>query len=158
MNFDTIWPLIQQLAVALVIPVAGAAGTFMVQKIKLASMNIKDKESNKITLACQVGVQAAQQKFKAGMIKDKKSEALLTTTKILDGAKVKYDPLLLGELIEAQVWDVLNSPAVNPAPIVVAPTIPPTPVVPSPTIVTPVKPPVTTPSTPSHSSEPIAYG
>jgi hypothetical protein len=153
MNFDTIWPLIQQLVVALIIPVAGATGTFMVQKIKLASMNIKDNESKKITLALKTGVEAAEQKYKAKMITDKKADALTTAQKILDGAKIKYDGALLKELVEAQVWDVINSPAVS------TPTLPVTPiVVPSPTIVTPVKPPVVAPSTPPHSSEPIAYG
>jgi hypothetical protein len=91
--------------------------TFLIQRIKLNSMGIKGANLDSIKLIAAVSVQSAQQKYRAGMVKDKKMSAMETAKKLCAKQGLKISDDLLSELIESGVWDEINSPKAtgNPA-------------------------------------------
>jgi len=93
--------------------------TFLIQRIKLNSMGIKGANLESIKLIAAVSVQSAQQKFRAGMVKDKKMSAMETAKKLCEKQGLKISDDLLSELIESGVWDEINSPKAtgNPSPM-----------------------------------------
>ena len=109
------------------VPLAGilvALGTLATQKIKLYSMSIKGIKLDALKFICTTSVQSAQQKYKAGMIKDKKASAMETAKKLCVKQGISITDALLSELIESGVWDEINSPAAA-APIVAVPVVKP---------------------------------
>ena len=123
MDFTVIWTLVQQIAVVSLVPIAGALGTWLVQKIKLQSLNIKGDKWEKIKLISKVSVQSSEQQFKANKISDKKAHAIATAKRLLNDNGIKIDDDLLSELIESEVWTEINSPTINPT-IVSLPSYP----------------------------------
>jgi hypothetical protein len=117
---EQIWTLIAQLGTVALVPLAGFLSTLLIQQIKLSTMQIKGTTLDSLKLITAVSVQGAQQKFKAGMIKDKKAAAMETAKKLCEKQKIKITDDLLSELIESGVWDELNSPSAT-TPIITIP-------------------------------------
>lgn len=116
---DELWKLIGQIGVVLLVPIAGALGAILVQKIKLQALNIKGDVWEKTKLITKISVQSAEQQGKVKEIPDKKIYALGVAKKLLKAENIKLDDTLLSEIIESEVWETLNSPKANPVPSVV---------------------------------------
>jgi len=102
----SMWTLIQQIGMVFLVPIAGALGVLIVQKIKLAGMQVKDGIWESIKLIVKTAVFASEQKFKAGMITNRKENAMRMSKKFLADKKIKIDEDLLSELIEAEVGEL----------------------------------------------------
>jgi hypothetical protein len=122
----SLWILIQQIGMVLLVPIAGALGTLLVQKIRLASMQIKGTTWEDTKLIIKSSVFASEQKFKAGMIEDKKGNAMQMSKKLLLKRKIGMDEDLLSDLIEAELGELrainTTTTTVSPAPSITTTT------------------------------------
>ena len=122
--------LLVQIGTALFIPIAGALGLVMVQKIKLNALNIKGKTWDTTKLIINTAIMATEKQSKTGVVKkeDRKAYAMGVAARMLTSKGIKLDEDILSEMIEAQVWEVIT-PAVPVVPpsvtVVVPPVVPP---------------------------------
>jgi hypothetical protein len=103
------------MASASLIPIATGAGAFVVQKLKMQALNIKGDVFNKTQLAVKTAIFSAEQQGKSGKLttnSSKKDHATKLAKKLLEKQKIKVDPDVLSELIEANVWEEMTSPQV----------------------------------------------
>ena len=111
MDMNVVLSLLQQLGiVSLGASLVGAVGTWIVQKIKLQTLNIKGDTWEQTKLTIQVAVQATEQQLKDAGSAEKKAYCMGLSKKLLDSKGIKFDSDLLSTLVESQVWDKVNSP------------------------------------------------
>jgi hypothetical protein len=121
---DSIWQLIYQIGLVFLVPIAGALASLIIQQIqeiKLKSLKIVENTWEKTKLIVKSAVESSEQQYKAGMITDRKAHALEVSKRMLKDRKIKFDETLLSELIEAQVWNSFNSPAIKKTDVLILP-------------------------------------
>lgn len=118
----TIWTIIQQVGLALLVPIAAAVGLWISQKIKIQSQQIAENNQKLKDMIIQRSIFAAEQKYDEGQNEEKLNYALKIAEIMLKERKIKYNKLLLPSTIEAEIWTSLNSPSAKiGAAVVVAP-------------------------------------
>ena len=108
---ESIWNLIYQVGVISIVPIAGALATSIIYKIKLQSLSITTNTWEKVKVIVKIAVESSEQQYNSGAIVDRKAHALDVAKMMIAKRKLKFDEDMLSELIEAQVWSSLNSPA-----------------------------------------------
>lgn len=106
---ETLWRILEAISGVAIVPLMGFLTTLLIQKIKLQSQKIKGSKEEEIKLTVALAVSASEQLYKAGKINDRKEHAISTVKKILGKKKLNIDDDLLSELIEAEVWNSMNS-------------------------------------------------
>ena len=112
--------LLLNIGSASLIPLAGGVATFLIQKLKMNALNIKGDVWEKTQLAVKTAVFSAEQRGKSGKLttnNSKKNHALALAKALLKKQKIKVDPAVLSELIEANVWEEMTVPEMIVAPI-----------------------------------------
>jgi len=113
--------LLYQVGLALLVPlgiIVTAWGKLIQQKIQLRALQIKGDRWGETQTIVQTAIMSAEKQLKLGSGSNKKDHAMKVAKKLLKNHKIKLEDDILSEMIEAQVWDTFDSPAIsNPAPI-----------------------------------------
>lgn len=114
---------------AVLTPVGVAVGKFFSQAIQLQTLKLGNQKTGEIETIVKLAVSSAQQMKNSGQISDKKTFALGLANKILEQKKIKgVDNEVLSAIIEASVWDNINSPAASvsviPSPVIMGAVVP----------------------------------
>lgn len=117
-TWASLYALALQIGTLILVPVAGATGTVLVQKIKLNAQKIKGDIWEKTLMVVNTAVLSAEQQGKAGVLAvgNKKEHAMKIAEKMLKAKGIKVDKDVLSEMIEAQVWSSLSSNEVAKVP------------------------------------------
>lgn len=98
--------------------ILGALAALWVQLIRIngnktiaAKLSIGTEALTQAKLICNLAVSAAQQKYKAGQISDRKSFALEWAKQTRDDNNVPVTDESIDTIIEAQKWDTQSGPA-----------------------------------------------
>jgi hypothetical protein len=106
---------------AIFTPVAVAAGKLLSQAVQIQTLKLGNSRWDEVIKIVDASVSSSQQLGKSGQmpLEDKKENATKTAKKLLAGRKIKVEDDILAALIEARVWDNINSPAaqVNSTPV-----------------------------------------
>ena len=97
---------------ALLIPIAGSTAKFVSQRLQMQSLKIKGDVWEKTQLVVKTAIYSAEQRGKSGKLTtniSKKNHALKLAKVLLDKQKIKVDPGVLSELIEANIWEEMSS-------------------------------------------------
>lgn len=108
---EGILALLIALGGAIFTPIAIAIGKFASQAIQLQTLKLGNTKWEEINLIAKIAVTSSEQLAASKQIEpnDKKEYAMKLAKEILKDKKIKVDDVLLSPLIEAQVWETINS-------------------------------------------------
>ena len=112
---------------SILLPASAAGGVILAQKMKLNAQKIKNNTWEETKLSVNVAIMAAEQMQKSGKLgasgADKRKYAIESVQRSLARKKIKIDIADLEELIDTQVWDVMNSPIATGVVPVITPVV-----------------------------------
>ncbi|MFH1118604.1 MAG: phage holin, LLH family [Bacteroidota bacterium] len=106
---ETLWRILEAFGMALM-PIFVAFVAILVQRINLQNREIIEGKQKMKDMIIQRAIFAAEQKYADGQNEEKLSFALSFAISLFQEHKIKYKTATLLNLIEAEIWNSLNSP------------------------------------------------